>query len=404
MNELKKVFDKNSVFFVKIPSIDNYKYLNPSSSSASLLATQTPTTNEYNKFFESIQTNKNLNLNFLKYLQQQSITQSNQLISSNLALFKHLSDLGFLNIRSANGSSIEVATACETGASTNDYDAVFHQIEQQYFDNEYCEKWHLFLYYSSLHLKRQFRYLCINATTILYKFHEKCLNSFINFAYDLARDMLVTPRKLEYAREKEQILFDSLNSLASMKQEELKSLINNSINTNRESILNAARLYQFDENYEIESDNEHTTPNRGNFNRSNSISVKYVKDFKKCTQQIQELVITRLNNAIAKQITDSVEVLKENYIGTLKRCLESLEDQNGSTVNGDLLESNSLQNSNSSSNINTKNMSIDSSSASEALKQILHSAYQVEVTLTGSSNIIKALIERMKEVNFINYH
>ena len=106
-----------------------------------------------------------------------------------------------------------------------------------------------------------------------------------------------------------------------------------------------------------------------------------------------------MNNAVSKQITDSVEVLKENYIGTLKRCLKSLEDMNGSSYSDDMVD-NSLQNSDDSggSSNNSKTVSIDTSSASEALKQILHSAYQVEVTLTGSSNIIKALIERMKEV------
>ena len=76
MNELKKITDKNSILFVKIPSIENYK-LTP----ASILTPQTPTTNEYNKFMESMQiTNKQMNVNLLKYLQQQSLHQMNQLI------------------------------------------------------------------------------------------------------------------------------------------------------------------------------------------------------------------------------------------------------------------------------------------------------------------------------------
>jgi hypothetical protein len=391
LNELKDIIDRNSIFFVKMPSIENYKL------TTSLLAPQTPTTNEYNKFMESLQiTNKQINLNLLKYLQQQSLHQTNQLINYNITLFRHLCDLNFLTNRSNNNGFLQQGVG---GGGDNDFELVFNQIEHQYYENDYCEKWHLFFYYATIHLKRQFRYLCIYATTILYKFHEKCLNSFINFAYDLARDMLVTPRKLEYAREKELVLFDSLNSLASMKQDELKILINNSIELHRESILKAARDYKFTD---VEVSEDNNSNSNINENSNQSITVKYVKDFRKCTQQIQELVITRLNNAVAKQITDSVEVLKENYIGTLKRCLQSLEYNNGSSNTVSDMVDDSLQNSDdsssSSSSNNSKTISIDTSSASEALKQILHSAYQVEVTLTGSSNIIKALIERMKEV------
>jgi receptor-interacting serine/threonine-protein kinase 5 len=155
----------------------------------------------------------------------------------------------------------------------------------------------------------------------------------------MARDMLVTPRKLEYAREKEQVLFDSLTSLASMKQEELKYLINKTIDTHREAILNAARQYQFiDIELIDDNENENNSTNVSEDARRNSITVKFVKDFKRCTQQIQELVITKLNNAIAQEISDSVEVLKENYIGTLKRCLQSLEDMNGSVVASENLQ------------------------------------------------------------------
>ena len=180
---------------------------------------------------ESLQiTNKQKNLNLLKYIHQQSLHQTNQLTNYSISIFRHLCDLDFLSIRSTNG-------LLQQGVGgDNDFELVFNQIEQQYYENDYCEKWHLFFYYATIHLRRQFRYLCIYATTILYKFHEKYLNCFINFAYDLARDMIVTPRKLEYAREKELVLFDSLNSLASMKRDELKISINNSIEMHRESI------------------------------------------------------------------------------------------------------------------------------------------------------------------------
>lgn len=192
--------------------------------------------------------------------------------------------------------------------------------------------------------------------------------------------MLITPRKIEYAREKEQILFDSLLSLASMKQEELKNLINNAIETHREQILEDCRSFQFvdvelvnctsahaggesvsgEESSEpFVANNSSETPitkrlpsfSNGSssggdgetvvtgdlvssaFDASNQfLTVKYARDYKKCTSQIQELVISKLNNAIAQKITESVEILKENYLGTLKRCLITLEETNSTAI------------------------------------------------------------------------
>jgi receptor-interacting serine/threonine-protein kinase 5 len=174
------------------------------------------------------------------------------------------------------------------------------------------------------------------------------------------------PRKIEYAKEKEQILFESLNSLASLKQEELKSIINNAIETNREAILEASRNYEFVDVElmssgdsiveisvdEVQKDTETTTPvlkeplveqflesqSSGSSNSSKTSvktyqTVKYARDYKKCTNQIQELVLTKLNNAIAQKLTESIEILKENYIGTLKRCLKNLEDANNINAN-----------------------------------------------------------------------
>ena len=56
-------------------------------------------------------------------------------------------------------------------------------------------------------------------------------------------------------------------------------------------------------------------------------TVKHAKDQRKCTNQIHELVMTEINSCIAARLVESVQVLKESYIGTLRRCLHSLEDQ-----------------------------------------------------------------------------
>lgn len=53
-------------------------------------------------------------------------------------------------------------------------------------------------------------------------------------------------------------------------------------------------------------------------------TVKYPKDQKKCTSQIHELVMGIINGAIGTALADTIEILKENYIGTLQRCLRLL--------------------------------------------------------------------------------
>lgn len=197
-----------------------------------------------------------------------------------------------------------------------------------------------------------------------------------------ATDTLITPKKIEYVREKEQILYESLLSLASMKQEELKDLINSTIETHREQIIDQCINHQFvdvelikclasmtlpvDEKQvtlkreNVQNETEDTIEIKSVPNETSSeereaavadatyMTVKYARDYKKCTNQIQELVLAKINNAIAAKITQSVEILKENYMGTLKRCLITLEEAN-------------LSNSYSDSN---------SASVSEALQQV----------------------------------
>lgn len=49
------------------------------------------------------------------------------------------------------------------------------------------------------------------------------------------------------------------------------------------------------------------------------------REIKCCIRQIQELIISRLNQAVANKLTSSVDYLRESFVGTLERCLQSLE-------------------------------------------------------------------------------
>ena len=58
---------------------------------------------------------------------------------------------------------------------------------------------------------------------------------------------------------------------------------------------------------------------------TDQLTVKHARDLKKCTSTIQEYILVRINETIANKLLDSINVLHDNYIGTLTRCLFSLE-------------------------------------------------------------------------------
>lgn len=196
----------------------------------------------------------------------------------------------------------------------------------------------------------------VTATTVLCNVHTRCLHMFINVAFDMARDMLITPKRIEYARKKENELYESLLEIANRKQDEIRDLIVETISSMREYLIDKAANHQFTD-----------------FRASQSIRMSTTKELQACTGEIQDLVLGTLNNAVAAKLVDSVECLHENVIGTLQRCLEGLE----------------------------KCWSIDcpeSLHASLALREILNAAYQVEMTVKTSSTFARVLWEKMKQL------
>jgi len=68
---------------------------------------------------------------------------------------------------------------------------------------------------------------------------------FILSAFEMAREMQITPKRLEYAKMKESELLDSLMEIAERKQAEMCHLIQGTINERREDILQKAEGHQF---------------------------------------------------------------------------------------------------------------------------------------------------------------
>ncbi|XP_071491292.1 dual serine/threonine and tyrosine protein kinase-like [Diadema antillarum] len=201
-------------------------------------------------------------------------------------------------------------------------------------------------------IRRSLQYFLIRCCTAMHDLHLHCMNLFITTAFDMQRDIMVTPRRIEYARQRETELFDSLKDLTNQKQEQLRHLIQKTVADMTENLLEQAGNYQFTD-LEVSEEGK----------------IQSQKDIKKCTEQIQDLVLAQLNTCVVEKLIGSVELLRESFLGTLQRCLESLEK-----IDGDM-----------------------ESSTSTALTQILNAAYQVEVSVRTSSSVVRIIWERMKE-------
>ncbi|XP_060766114.1 dual serine/threonine and tyrosine protein kinase isoform X2 [Neoarius graeffei] len=205
-----------------------------------------------------------------------------------------------------------------------------------------------------VHFTRQvFTSQLVEAANRLNTLHCTCLDLFINQAFDMQRDLQITPRRLEYTREKEAELFTSLMAIANRKQEEMKEMIVETLSTMKEQLLEDAANLEFTDI--IVSSNGDAASS---------------KDIKSCIQQIQELIVVRLNQAVANKLISSVDYLRESFVGTLERCLTSLEK----------------------SNMDAHNVT------SNHLKQILNAAYHVEVTFHSGSSVTRLFWEQIKRI------
>ncbi|NWQ59511.1 DUSTY kinase, partial [Neopipo cinnamomea] len=149
----------------------------------------------------------------------------------------------------------------------------------------------------------------VEAATSLNELHCRCLNIFINQAFDMQRDLQITPKRLEYTRRKENELYESLMGIANRKQEEMKDMIVETLGNMKEELLEDAASMEF---------KDIIIPENGEPVSS--------RDIKCCIKQIQELIISRLNQAVANKLISSVDYLRESFVGTLERCLKSLEE------------------------------------------------------------------------------
>lgn len=229
-------------------------------------------------------------------------------------------------------------------------------LADDYFKVEsiYVERFNEFIPMFSTFSHQIFQSCLVNAATVLNNSHTRCLKMFILSAFDMARDMLITPKRLEFVREKEEELYKSLLVIAVSKINEIRELISKTIHDISDSVKEECAAFDLSP-YGICEDHRATS-----------------REVKQCTERIQEVVLMQLNGSVAGKLVSSVDILRDSYTGTLTRCLESLE----------------AKSTDSPEEIKT----------TVALKQILNAAYEVEITVRSSSSFIKSLLEKMRQL------
>lgn len=286
----------------------------------------------------------------------------------------------------------------------------------------------------------------IRAASLLRELHARFLRTFVLSAFDLTWDMITTPKRFEYAKQKELELYNSLMDVANLKQDEIKQVIRETVDSIKEDIINSilnvdtilssvaitssatsttattttttsaastttnnsdsanlllcstkasqARSSEVeldqedvDEQDDDEQDDEGQVIIRPDYcqksidsgcSQFTSLSCHSIENISSRSelqlhrQEIQEFVLQQLNASIAGKLVGSVESLRNSYVGTLERCLTSLEQ----SCSDDDEPANALL----------------------ALRQILNAAYRVEVSVQSSTSLLRVLWEKMKQL------
>ena len=192
-----------------------------------------------------------------------------------------------------------------------------------------------------------------SAASSLHDAHARCLQTLILYAHDLARDVLITPRRIKYCRQMEEKLYTQLIELASRKQSEIKEIVATTIQQSVDDIVG--------EIVEMELEG---------VNLEESGAASDAKTLRQCISLIQDHIFRKLSNEISARLVSSVNYLRESVIGTLKRVIEGLEESTEEPMEGE---------------------------SSRALKHILDSAYTLEFNERTSTSAVRLFLERLKQ-------
>ncbi|KAJ9586032.1 hypothetical protein L9F63_020329 [Diploptera punctata] len=249
-----------------------------------------------------------------------------------LGLIQQLATIGYLHLE-AEERNMTTRPCCGQFSVVSDFLDGLHKLDQLEYFVRGC-------------LKSQL----VQVSNILNDIHSECLQRFILSAFDMAREIQITPRRIQYAQDKEADLYKSLMVIAGEKQKEMAQVIELMLQDMRDSLIQIATEYKY------QGDNE---------------EVKSPQAVLVATSEIQHLVLTKLSSAVALELVQSMACLQKTFVGTLQRCLESLEKNYDQE----------------------KNLS-----ASDAVKQILSAAYNIKLTTSSTSSLLHSFLVRLRKI------
>ncbi|XP_033219162.1 dual serine/threonine and tyrosine protein kinase-like isoform X2 [Belonocnema kinseyi] len=267
----------------------------------------------------------------------ESGTHVDQISSLGLTWLEQLTSLGFLRLQES--AEVDRATWLVGGEYANTSSLVAS-----------CKKTERILFF----IRGSLQSYLVNTCNYINEVHTTSLRKFILIAFDMAREIQITPRRILYAQQKETELYASLMKVVSDKQEELTEMIQGIIQEMKDEVSEAS----------VETFQYQSAPFSDTERREWSATVR------EATIEVQRIVLSRLGERVAKELVNSINCLRETFFGTLERCLLSLE----------------------------KSCEHDSSlSASDALQQILSAAYNVELH-NSSPSLIHSFLERLRQL------
>ncbi|XP_053618881.1 dual serine/threonine and tyrosine protein kinase-like isoform X2 [Plodia interpunctella] len=300
----------------------------------------------------------------------------------------------------------------------------------------------------------------LECSTQLSEVHVKLLQQFILASFDLARELQVVPKKIQYVATQEQQLFETINNkfsegdkkqeLVAIMQEVLQEMqtevnnmdwsvddlpchqdrrfmVSNSIfystrsspppppappappaPSSREPTSDGEEALSYDsynfDDYEIINERDESlsmsylksnsedasvvisqagrirVENEETFSLSHAVSWANATvctnagnvSVKEASLDVQQTVLSKLSRKISLKLVNFVDCLRETYFGTLQRCLESLELSCRQELGG--------------------------RPASEAMRQLLFVARQVQLQPTGSFSLLRSLLDSLRRL------
>jgi len=182
--------------------------------------------------------------------------------------------------------------------------------------------------------------------------HTRSLDFFITHAFELARDLQATPKRISFVKMEENKLYQSLLEMVAENQAEIKLIIEDSIEEMTPDILGEADDFEFE-----------------NVRLSDSGRLADIRQVRRCNDQLERLVLEKLNNIVAKKLVDSANCLQQSMIGTLSRCLARLEETQEDQSN---------------------------CQARQALTHVVAAAYGLEFKVGNQFSMLQALWESLK--------